>query len=168
MGYIYYPIYRYFGFLTFASLYRPLYYNLIDHKLGRRLAIMILPIALAIVILMSLQYVTDAYMPSELSTHTEQAYLYDSYEDIALEDVTDDRPSIRSQVVKDNYLPLFVPYLPTSHDETIKSICPELEPGYDTGLKLRGGISAGRIVNKLADPSAVSYTHLTLPTTPYV
>ena len=153
VGYIYYPIYRYFGFITFASLYRPLYYNLIDHKLGRRLAIMILPIALAIVILMSLKYVTDAYMPSELPTHTEQAYLYNSYEDIALEDVTDERPSIRSQVVKDNYLPLFVPYLPIPHDETIKNICPELEPGYDTGVKLRGGISAGRITNRLADAS---------------
>ncbi len=152
-GIVYYPIYRYFGFVTFASLYRPLYYNLIDHKLGRRLAIMILPLGLAIVMFMSLEFITDAYMVSELPTHTEQAFLYDSYEDIALEDITDERPSIRSQIVKDNYLPLFLPYLPIPHDESIKSICPDLEPGYDTGIKFRGGITAGRIINRLAVPS---------------
>jgi len=152
-GFVYYPIYRFFGFVTFASLYRPLYYNLIDHKLGRRLAIMVLPIGIAVVILMSIRYITDAYMPSELSTHSEQAFLYDSYEDIALEKVTDERPSIRSQIVKDNYLPLFVPYIPTAHDATIKSICPDLEPGYDTGFKLKGGITAGRIINRKAVPA---------------
>ncbi len=152
-GYVYYPVYRYFGFVTFASLYRPLYYNLIDHKLGRRLAMMVLPIGIAIVVVMSLRYITDAYVPSNFSTHSEQAFLYDSYEDIALEEVTDERPSIRSQIVKDNYLPLFVPYIPTAHDATIKSICPDLEPGYDTGFKLEGGITAGRIINRLAVPS---------------
>ena len=151
-GYVYYPIYRYFGFVTFASLYRPLYYNLIDHKLGRRLAIMVMPIGIAIVVAMSIIFIPDVYVPSELSTHTEQAFLYDSYEDIALEKVTDERPSIRSQVVKDNYLPLFVPYLPTSHDISIKRVCPDLEPGHHTGLKLRGGITAGQIINYKADP----------------
>lgn len=152
-GYVYYPIYRFFGFITFASLYRPLYYNLIDHKLGRRLAIMVVPIGVAIVVVMSIKYITHAYVPSQLHAHSEQAFLYDSYEDIAKEDVTDGRPSIRSQIIKDNYLPLFVPYIPVAHDVSIEHVCPDLAPGFYTGLKLRGGVHAGDIVNDEAVPS---------------
>jgi len=44
----YYPIYRLFSWVTLASFYRPIYYNLVDNKLGRRLAMMILPIGILI------------------------------------------------------------------------------------------------------------------------
>ena len=66
-GKIYYPIYRFFGFITFANFYRPLYYNLVDNKLGRRMAFGILPLGIAVITLMSLRYAGNAYMSSSYS-----------------------------------------------------------------------------------------------------
>ena len=39
----YYPFYRFWGWITLAFLYRPLYYNLVDHRQGRRLARLLVP-----------------------------------------------------------------------------------------------------------------------------
>ncbi len=148
----YYPIYRFFGFVTFANLYRPIYYNLIDNKLGKKLVLMVFPISVLVVVVMSLKYVPDAYIPHSRTNSASNWYLHDSYEDVAKDEVTKERPSINSQVITNNHLKLFVPYLPVSHDPTIKYHCPNLEPGYFTGVKLRGGISMGRIINSKSKP----------------
>jgi len=147
----YYPIYRFFGWITFANFYRPIYYNLVDNMLGRRLAIMILPIGVFIIMLMSLRYYSNAYVPSDRLTSSQQWYLDDAYEDLAKENVTRGRPSIHSQTIMNNHIRLFVPYLSSPHEPTIKYLCPEAEPGYFTGVKLRGGLSAGDIINSKAD-----------------
>ena len=150
---IYYPIYRFFGFITFANFYRPIYYNLIDNKLGRKLVMLIFPLSLLVVVLMSIRYVPNAYMPYVRNGST--WYAYDRYEATAKDQTSMDRPSINSQVISDNHLKLFVPYLPSSHDETIKHLCPDLEPGYFTGVKLRGGFSAGKISNTKSSNEAL-------------
>jgi len=148
---IYYPVYRFFGFVTFASFYRPIYYNLIDHRLGKRLALMILPFSLMMIVFMSLRYYNDSYIPPNPSDTSSSWYLHDSYEDIEGSSANRNRPSINAQVITDNHVRLFVPYLPSSHDGAITHLCPDLEPGYFTGLKLRGGIAAGDISNPDAD-----------------
>lgn len=147
----YYPVYRFFGWITFANFYRPIYYNLVDNKLGRRLAMMILPISILIVTLMSLKYYGNAYMSSDPLQSSQHWYLDDAYEDMAKENVTKQRVSIHAQTIKENYLRLFVPYLSSAHEPTIRHLCSELEPAYFTGIKLRGGISAGDIINSEAD-----------------
>jgi len=148
-GKLYYPIYRFFGFVTFANVYRPLYYNLIDNKLGRKLAIGILPIGIATIIMMSLRYTGDAYMSSSYSQ--DHWYLYGYYEDNASGEVDKGWCSIQSQVIGDNYIRLFAPYLPKSHDESLAHFCPDVEPGYITGFKTRGAFSAGQIDNPESD-----------------
>lgn len=40
---VYYPVYRVFGWLTMARMYRPLYYNLVDIRLGRALVLLVIP-----------------------------------------------------------------------------------------------------------------------------
>ena len=40
---VYYPVYRVVGWLTLARVYRPLYYNLVDTRFGRRLVLAIVP-----------------------------------------------------------------------------------------------------------------------------
>ncbi len=148
-GKLYYPIYRFFGFVTFANVYRPLYYNLIDNKLGRKLAIGILPIGIATIIMMSLRYTGDAYMSSSYSQ--DHWYLYGYYEDNASGEVDKGWCSIQSQVIGDNHIRLFAPYLPKSHDESLAHFCPDVEPGYITGFKTRGAFSAGQIDNPESD-----------------
>lgn len=147
----YYPIYRIFGWITFANFYRPIYYNLVDNKLGRRLAVMILPISISLVVLMSIKYYGNAYIAPDRHESSQYWYLDDSYEDLAKENIAKGRPSIHAQTIQGNHLKLFVPYLASAHEPSIKYLCPEAEPGYFTGIKLRGGISAGEIVNSKAD-----------------
>ncbi len=40
---VYYPLYRFFGWVTLARLYRPLYYNLLNRAGGRRLIYLLVP-----------------------------------------------------------------------------------------------------------------------------
>ncbi len=144
---IYYPIYRVFGFITLAKFYRPIYYNLIDNKLGKKLVPTILPVCLVTITLMSLKHYEYSYISYFPRENPQQWYLYNSYED---EDVNSSQyfyPSINSKVISDNHIRLFVPYLPYTHDRTIEHLCPELEPGYFKGFKLRGAFSAGQIRN---------------------
>ena len=144
---VYYPIYRFYGFITMAKFYRPIYYNLIDIKLGRRLSLFILPLGLVIMVLMSIRYYSNAYIPHTPERHSTEWYLAESYDDIDAEKIVDNRPSINSQVISDNHLKVFVPYLAKDHDPSIEHLCPDLEPGYFTGLKLRGAFSTGEIKN---------------------
>lgn len=39
----YFPIYRFFGWISLARLYRPIYYNLIDNGFGRRIVWLLIP-----------------------------------------------------------------------------------------------------------------------------
>ena len=148
-GKIYYPIYRFFGFITFANFYRPIYYNLIDNKLGRKLALTVLPLGIAIITLMSLRYTGNAYMSSVYTN--DHWYLYGYYEDNASGEVTEDKCSIQSKVIGDNYIRLFAPYIPKDHDGSLAHFCPDVEPGYHTGFKTRGAFSAGDIRNPESD-----------------
>ncbi len=148
---LYYPIYRFYGFVTFANFYRPLYYNLVDNKLGRRLAIGLVPLTIFVVALMSLQYTGNAYLSNNQFGDSQHWYLDDFYDDTQSGKVNKNRCSIQSKVISGNYIRLFAPYIPRDHDTSIERFCPELEPGYFTGLKLRGGISAGKITNPEAD-----------------
>lgn len=146
---LYYPFYRFFGFVTFANVYRPLYYNLVDNRLGRKLAISILPFGVVIITLMSLRYTGDAYMSSDYSR--DHWYLSGYYEDNASGEVVKTYCSIQSKVIGDNYIRLFAPYIPKDHDESLAHFCPEVEPGYHTGFKTRGAFSAGQINNPASD-----------------
>ncbi len=52
---IYYPVYRFFGWITGARLYRPLYYNLIDNPFGQRAILLIVPYVLALIAIISFE-----------------------------------------------------------------------------------------------------------------
>jgi len=82
---------------------------------------MILQISILIVILMSLNYFGHAFVPSNRLASSEYWYLDDAYEDLAKENVTKDRPSIHAQTITENHVKLFVPYLPSAHEPTIRT-----------------------------------------------
>ena len=58
---LYFPIYWVFSKLTLSFLYRPLAYNFLDNKLGKRLSFILLPIYIIIVTLASLEYENSNY-----------------------------------------------------------------------------------------------------------
>ncbi len=50
---LYFPVYRVFSILTLSFLYRPLYYNLIDNKFGRRISFMLFPFYVSILFIVN-------------------------------------------------------------------------------------------------------------------
>ena len=59
---IYFPFYWVFSILTFSFLYRPLVYNFLDNKFGKRLSFMLLPFYVAILVLITVKYKTSNYL----------------------------------------------------------------------------------------------------------
>ncbi len=60
---LYFPFYWVFSFLTLSFLYRPLYYNLIDNKFGRRISFFLFPFYFLVLILIN-TYKDDSGFPS--------------------------------------------------------------------------------------------------------
>jgi hypothetical protein len=148
---VYYPVYRLVSFVTFANLYRPIYYNLIDNRFGRRLAYWILPVSILLFVGLSARIVGFAYLSPDPANNSAYWYLADHYVDEGGKETTMIHPSLESRFVASNYLRIFLPYLPASHDASIAYFCPDLEPGYYTGVKFREGFNAGQIENFDAD-----------------
>ncbi len=131
LGRFYYPIYRFYSFITFASFYRPIYYNLIDNKFGRKAGFLLLPYVIAIVWIASLQ--TDSHVwfpdaPKELGLRTS------FYDDLREEKSLVGSASIPSKFVKNGFLELFIRYFPSADDKVLAAICPGLKLPKNPGL----------------------------------
>lgn len=152
----YYPIYRLMGWITLAALYRPLYYNLIDNTFGRRMAYAVVPTVVGVMLVLALRLIGNPYMPYGLQGEPEQGdWVFSAQYETTATDIDYHRPSIPAPHVASGYLPVFIPYLPARHDAVLQRQCPEVEPARYAGLKLRGTINAGRIVNEAADAEAI-------------
>ncbi|MEO0732803.1 MAG: hypothetical protein AAFZ52_08215 [Bacteroidota bacterium] len=155
LGKVYYYFYVFMGWITLAWLYRPLYYNLIDHSFGRKFARAVPICVLALLFLVSLRYNGYAYTPGYLKDgKVWVSYVY--YDDL-VDNPMDNlwRPSLASRYVRDNYVEFFIPYVPINDDELIKLVAPGLTPGRRAGFYLEGGISAGERNLEDADNNAL-------------
>ena len=106
----YFPIYWIFSFLTLSFLYRPLVYNFLDHKFGKRLILFLTPIYLLILIVASLEYRTSNFLESDRDSSSIFANK-ENYQDLMTED--GDFPGevvIPSKIIRTPYLPVFIPY----------------------------------------------------------
>lgn len=147
----YYYIYRIMGWVTLARFSRPLYYNLIDNRFGRRLAIGLPVLMLAAVLFSSYEHITHAYYPA-YSQQGREIILSGAYDDEGHD--TNSRlwrPSLASRYVENNYLQVFIPYLPVNHDEDLQFHYPDLVPARLTGSILRGGLHIGESATNEAD-----------------
>lgn len=127
---IYYPIYRFFSFITLAFIYRPLYYNLIDNKYGRKVVLFLIPYICLFTLIASVSFETHAYLP-EYRDH--QSLENDYYDDIWDKDKPVHSASIGSKFVANGFIELFLPYNGRNDDKVIKILCPDLEPA-KTGI----------------------------------
>ncbi|WP_127138546.1 hypothetical protein [Flagellimonas oceanensis] len=107
---IYFPVYWVFSFLTLSFLYRPLVYNFLDNRFGRRLILFLVPIYIAILMITSLEYRSSNYLEKDQNSSSTFANK-ENYLDMLTED--DDFPGnmvIPSKVITDPYLQVFVPF----------------------------------------------------------
>ena len=127
----YYPFYRVMGYITLAFLYRNLYYNLINRRFSRKLALFLVPYVVLILTINSLRLHFHPFFSRE----DDEVYLsLNYYDDLRPQEDYIWGASIPSQVVSSGYVPLFIAYSPAYHPD-IDSLCPDFIPKESMGLR---------------------------------
>jgi hypothetical protein len=129
----YYPIYRFFSFITLAFIYRPIYYNLIDNRFSKKIAYFLVPYVILTIIVGSMSTQYHPFFPKKKS-NTKLSHVF--YNDLREQgsDVVQSA-SIPSKYIQNGFLELFIGYNSRWHDKIIQKICPDLKPLVETGLK---------------------------------
>lgn len=108
--FFYYPIYWIFKYITLSFLYRPMVYNFLDTKFGRRLVLIIVPLYLGLTVLAKTGFSTSNYLEEDLNSNSYIANT-NNYEDLISKNVSYvDRASIPSKVITNSFLNVFVTY----------------------------------------------------------
>ncbi|MCW5516497.1 hypothetical protein [Muriicola sp. Z0-33] len=113
----YYPVYWIFKYLTLSFLYRPMVYNFLDTKFGKRLSFIIVPLYILLTILAGTGFSTSNYLDSDLNSNSyiasKQNYtsLLEGSKDFV------DRASIPSKVIEEPYLNVFIEYGSSIEDD---------------------------------------------------
>ncbi len=108
---IYFPIYWVFSFLTLSFLYRALVYNFLDHKFGRRLSFIIVPLYIVIFISTSVYYKNSNYFKA--TSDSSDYYANNrNYEELIQDEkgVFIDGVAIPKKVITESFLKVFVVY----------------------------------------------------------
>jgi hypothetical protein len=132
---IYFPVYRVFGFITLSFLYRPLVYNFLDNKFGKRLSFALVPFYIFIALATTLKYNVSNILRNDM-TSSEYVANNNNYEDLLYDsDEFIDNVAIQSKVITDNYVKVFVLFSKNIEDKIFK-FNPEIKPDEDNrGLK---------------------------------
>ena len=116
LAFIYYPFYRVFSIITLSFLYRPLIYNFLDNKLGKRISYVLIPFYVGLMIISALSYKHSNYLSIDTSkpqypfTHHYQDLLTKEYHLV-------NYAAIPSKVITTSYLPLFIKFTKLSEDD---------------------------------------------------
>nr|WP_292964862.1 MULTISPECIES: hypothetical protein [unclassified Allomuricauda] len=125
---LYFPVYWIFSFITLSFLYRPLLYNFLDNRFGKRLILLLAPIYIAILMIISLEYRQSNYLDKEQRSSNIFANK-ENYLDMLTED--GDFPghmALPSKVITDSYLTVFIPFSENIEDRILsynKSLSPK-------------------------------------------
>ncbi|MGX1930743.1 hypothetical protein [Flagellimonas sp. 2504JD4-2] len=116
-SWFYYPIYWLFKYLTLSFLYRPIVYNFLDTKFGRRLSLILVPLYLGLTILAGTGFSTSNYWHKDLNSNSFIANM-ENYDDAVERNTTYvNLASIPSKVITDNFLNVFIVYGRTIEDD---------------------------------------------------
>lgn len=127
---LYFPVYRIFSIVTLSFLYRPLVYNFLDNKFGKRLSFILVPVYIGILYLSSFKYNNSNYIDIKKNSSSYHANL-GNYEDLIIKD--NDfikQATIQSKVITDNYLKVFIVFDENMEDR-LYSYNPGLKPDTD-------------------------------------
>ncbi|NAS32788.1 hypothetical protein GTQ40_17550 [Flavobacteriaceae bacterium R38] len=106
--FFYYPFYWVFKYLTLSFLYRPIVYNLLDSKFGKRLSFIMVPLYIGVAILGRTGYSTSNYINEDDSSSSsiakENNYVSLMNNNIELIN----NASIPSKVIESNNLDVFI------------------------------------------------------------
>ncbi len=126
----YYPIYWIFKYVTLSFLYRPMVYNFLDSKFGKRLSFIIVPLYLGLTILSGTGFSTSNYLDRDLNSNSYTANAGNYVDMMVNSEGFVDRASIPSKVISTPYLNVFVEY-GSSVEDDVFFFNKELEPEED-------------------------------------
>ncbi len=130
----YYPIYRFYSFITLASLYRPIYYNLIDHKYGRNLSKLLIPYIFILTLFASFNVEHHAHYPTENKDGNILSRLNYDDERESL-DSPIEKISLPSKYISNGFLDVFIKYKGGRDNATVEMLCPNLKPLREVGIQ---------------------------------
>ena len=113
----YYPFYWVFKYLTLSFLYRPMVYNFLDTRFGKRLMWLVVPLYLGLTILADTGFSVSNYLGGEMISNAYTANKANYLEELDQDTPFVDRASIPSKVVTDRFLNVFVVYGSSVEDD---------------------------------------------------
>lgn len=125
---LYYPFYWVFKYLTLSFLYRPMVYNFLDTRFGKRLSFLIVPLYLGLLVLAGTGFSVSNYLKRDMASSA-----YTAGEDNYLDLLDKETPLVRlaaipSKVITDPFLNVFVVYGGSVEDDVFyfnKELKPE-------------------------------------------
>ncbi|MBU2998061.1 hypothetical protein KO500_16590 [Cellulophaga baltica] len=135
---MYFPIYWLFSYLTLSFLYRPLVYNFLDNKFGKKLMFVLIPLYLIVSLLDNINFKQSNYL-NDNQVSWESYSNPRNYDDLLSKNEDFIQiASIPSKVINTSYLKVFILYKEEIEDQifkTNKSVKPEIDlRGIDFGI----------------------------------
>jgi hypothetical protein len=141
---IYFPVYWLFSYISLSFLYRPLVYNLLDNKYGRRIGFILIPFYVLVYIVFHLEYQKSNFITQKTSKSSNTNIANASnYQDLIdkNKNIFISEFAIQSKVIVDPYIKLSIPINNKIEDDLI-DFNPKLKPEIDKrGLRFRSEIS---------------------------
>lgn len=118
-SFLYLPLYKFFSVLTLSFLYRPLVYNFLDNKFGRRLLFILFPVYLFTFYISTVNHVRSNYV--EKQSYSSANYASNNNYLNTLEKNKNIRNgAIQSKVITNPFLKVFIPFRTKTEDILIE------------------------------------------------
>ena len=127
---LYFPFYWVFSLFTLSFLYRPIVYNFLDNRFGRRLSLLLFPVFSLVLFLTSFEMNYSNYFDKRTSSSAIVGNSKNYEDEIGENDYEIDRVLIESKVIQKDYLKVFI-QLTESLEDAVFKFNPELEPEND-------------------------------------
>jgi len=140
---VYMPVYKVFSILTLSFIYRPILYNLLDNKFGKKIIYSLIPIYGILLFLFSLETNPSNFFSPDEPSSTEIGNRR-NYRDMMIKNKEFIRnTSIPSKTIKDPFLQITIPYGKRLEDDIVvydSLLKPESDVrGYKSGLNIKFG-----------------------------
>ncbi len=131
---LYFPFYWVFSYLTLSFLYRPLFYNLIDNKFGRRISFMLLPFYLSVLFISNMYKEQSGFISYNSVTSNAIRANSRNYENLVEKNgLFISVLTIQSKVITDPYIKVKIP-LSDAIEDRILEFNESLKPYQDKHL----------------------------------
>lgn len=139
---VYYPFYRLLGWITLARLYRPIYYNIIDNRFGKRLVGVYVLVAFLLTVATAFQltpFTHFSYAIRKAGVIHPGNYVDEGTFDQSL-DMNFRFPSLGSRFPTGDYQEVFVPSNSKYNKAILKKRFPDLRPLAPSSISFVGKI----------------------------